>query len=696
MKKILSLLLLSSLNFCLAQKDDAAWQKAIDDPAASKLARPSAAQFKYQEQDRTLFIHFSTNTGTGKEYDLGGIPASSFNPKKLDTDQWCQAAKNMGAESIIFVAKHVGGFCLWQTETSDYSLKSSPWKNGRGDILKELSESCKKQGLGLGIYIYPGDMRWGAGIGSGGITKDPSKQKAYNQVLRTQWTECLSQYGTINELWFDGSCKIELRDIVRKYAPDAVVFQGPMASIRWPGSESGRLPYPAWNSLKKEDLATGVATVEHSNPDGDVWAPLESNTTLYDHNWFWSPENEHKRKSLNELIKTYYHSVGRGSLQLLNSTPNTDGLIPGGDMKRYKEYGDEITRRFSNPLAEIRGTGLTHALTFDKPTLVNQMMLMEDYRYGERIREFLIEGKDAQGIWHKLNTGSAVGRKRIIVFRERPLTALRLTITKNVGIPLLRSFKAYYVKDIGYDYLLEAPKAISIGKPATASHTHSAPYSAEKINNGNLKTRWSSSDTGTTCWVELDLQTHTYINHVSLRELSNRVKDFQIEYRGTKDEPWKIAYKDKGIGKHLNTSFPTVYGRYFRLHILKSTQGPTLWQFQLGEDENPHFVFHTLKSSDFRNGEAKLRLDISQYFTKPGPYKIAIQSKDGSDLEVLHFEPLYNNRPVLKELYKTIDTNRLFSINRTAQIVKGSKVEIKLHLRGKQVGEKLVIYPPNY
>ena len=673
-----------------------AWRKAINDPVAARLAKPTLAQYNYQELDRTMFIHFSTNTGTNREYDLGGIPASSFNPTKLDTEQWCQAAKNMGAKAIVFVAKHVGGFCLWQTTTTDYSIKSSPWKNGKGDILDELAKSCKKNDLDLGVYIYPGDMRWGSNIGSGGITKDPSKQEAYNKVLRTQWTECLTKYGKINELWFDGSCKVELKDIILKYAPNSVIFQGPMASIRWPGSESGMIPYPAWNSLSKADLASGVATVKHGNPDGGAWAPLESNTTLYDHNWFWSKKNESKRKSLKHLVKTYYHSVGRGSLQLLNSTPNTDGLIPKDDMKRYKEYGDEIKRRFSNPLAVTKGLGKTHTLTFSKPTLVNQVLLMEDYRYGERIRAFILEAKVAQGQWVKINTGSAVGRKRIIVFKERPITALRLTITKNVGTPLLRSFKAYFVKDIGYEYLLDVPKPISMGKPATASHTHSAPFGALKINDGNLKTRWSSTDHGTSCWVEIDFQKSAYINQVSLRELKNRVNGFQIEYRRTKTESWKVALEGEKIGTHFEASFPTVYGRYFRLNILNSKKGASLWEFNLTEAQYPSFVFHTLKSSDFINNEVNLRLDISKYFTKPGEYKIAIQTGSDSALQVLHFEALYNNRTILKEFYQTIEKDRLFSINRTAQIVEGSKIEVKLQLRGKVNEAKFIIFPPSY
>lgn len=680
------LLTLAAAMPCTA--DDAAWEEAIGDPAAAHLARPTPQQVRYQEQDRTLFIHFSLNTWTGREYDLGGISPEVFNPTRLDTDQWCQAALNMGAKGIVFVAKHVGGFCLWQTETTDYSLKSAPWKDGKGDILRELSESCRKFGLNLGIYIYPGDMRWGAGIGSGGRTRDPEKQEGYNKVLRQQWREVLTGYGPVNELWFDGSVRVPLEDIIREHAPDAVIFQGPLASIRWPGSESGKVPYPAWNSLKKADLARGTATAFHSDPNGDAWAPLECNTPLYDHKWFWSENNEKFRKSLDQLMEVYYKSSGHGTMLLLNATPNTDGLIPEGDMQRYKEFGDEINRRFSRPLAETRGAGAVHTLTFPEPTPVNHVVLREDYRHGERIREFVIESRDAYGVWQTVYTGSAVGYKHIGVFPEHPVTALRLTVTQHVGTPLVRAFQAFHVEGIStnsYD------RAVTEGKPATASHSYNARHGASRINDGHYRSRWASTDEGVPCWVEIDLGTAAYVNRVRMHEHTTRVEAFSIDYRSRDSDAWQTALSGQGIGRELERSFPTVYGRYFRLNITKASMGPTLWNWELFRDPAPRFVVHRLQP-----GEEELNLDITEYFTKPGPYKIVIRPREGAEIEVLHFEPFYNREKISEDIYRPLEPNRLYLINRTDQIVDSSTVQLQLRLRGDLAGGLLEILPPSY
>lgn len=277
------------------------------------LPKPTEVQYQWHERKRIMFIHFAPNTWTEKEQDDLSVTLDRINPSLLDTDQWCRAALAWGAKQILFVAKHTGGFCWWQTQTTDYSVRNTPYKNGQGDVLQELSESCRKFGLKLGVYIYPGDRNWGAMIGSGGKTQDPAKQEAYNEVFRTQLTEVLTRYGEMAKVWFDGSLVIDVSDILEKHAKNAVIFQGPQATIRWPGTESGKLFYPAWNTVKSEDLKTGVATQYHRDPDGDAWAPLEADTPLYDHFWFWSPTKAKKRKSVDELMDVYYKSVGMAS-----------------------------------------------------------------------------------------------------------------------------------------------------------------------------------------------------------------------------------------------------------------------------------------------------------------------------------------------------------------------------------------------
>ncbi len=418
---------------------------AIQDPS-----RPSKTQYLWHEQERIMFVCLDPCTWQGREYDNHTTPLSGINPARLNTDQWCETAKSWGAREILYVAKHTGGFCWWQTQTSEYSIRNTPYKGGRGDVLRELSESCRKYGLNLGIYVYPGDDTWGAGIGSGGRTADPSRQEGYNRVFRQQLTEVLSEYGHITEVWFDGSCIIDVNDILDKYASGSVILQGPKASLRWPGTESGKLFYPAWNTLKKSALDSGISTQYDDDPDGDAWAPLEADVTLYNHNWFWSPENEKKRRSLGELMGIYYKSAGYGGVLLLNSTPDTTGLIPSADVKLYSEFGKEISRRFDTPLTSIRDTaGVDLEIRMNTPVRVNHVILMEDYREGHHIREYQIEGLQGSE-WKLLAQGSAVGRMKIDPFQTVEVSAVRLKIKKYSARPLIRSFAVYNVADYNY------------------------------------------------------------------------------------------------------------------------------------------------------------------------------------------------------------------------------------------------------
>ncbi|MBJ6367696.1 alpha-L-fucosidase [Snuella sedimenti] len=429
-------------------------QKPVEDVI---LAKPSEIQYKWHEQERIMFLCLDPCTWQGREYDNHSTPLSEMKLSKLNTDQWCETALLWGAKEILFVAKHTGGFCWWQTETTNYGIKETPYKNGKGDVLKELSESCKKYGLNLGIYVYPGDDNWGAGIGSGGLTVDPSKQEAYNKVYRQQLTEVLTKYGEMIEVWFDGSCKIDVSDILKKHAKNAVIFQGPHASLRWPGTESGKLFYPVWNTVKSKDFNTGVSTQVHGDPNGDVWAPLETNTTLYDHYWFWSPIKEEKRISLDNLMECYYKSIGYGSVFLLNSTPDTTGLIPKADQKLYKAFGNEINRRFKTPLAFVENVkGTEVILELPSPQKINHVVTMEDYRQGHRIRKYRIEGF-VNGKWKELCSGQSVGRKKIDYFTGIKVSKIRLTVTKNVNTPLIRNLLVYFVED----FIPPPEKAIS-------------------------------------------------------------------------------------------------------------------------------------------------------------------------------------------------------------------------------------------
>lgn len=419
-------------------------------------AVPSDVQYRYHMQERILFIHFAPNTWQGQEYDDLSTPLSEINPAHLDTDQWCRAALSFGAREVLFVAKHVGGFCWWQTESSDYSVKNTPFRDGRGDVLAELAASCRKFGLNLGVYVYPGDAYFGAFLGGGGITRDPEKQQAYIDAYRIQLSEVLEQYGEMIEVWFDGSNRLPIGDIIERCANQSVIFQSPHATIRWCGTENGATPYPSFSTLDAAALATGLATARHSDPCGNVWADIECDVPLYTHKWFWSSTNEDLRKTVDELMLCYYRSVGRGAVLLLNASPNTDGLIPDGDMIRYREFGEEIAQRFDHPL-----TGETACyedgmcITFPCTQSVNHVRLAEDIRYGERVREYTVSVRQ-NGIWSEIAHGSMIGASRIEVFEDIPVDAIRVNVLQAAGQPMLTQFSVYHVTDVDIGALCEA------------------------------------------------------------------------------------------------------------------------------------------------------------------------------------------------------------------------------------------------
>lgn len=428
---------------------------------------PSAPQLQWQQKERIMFLHYSPAAWQGREYDNWSTPLEQIRLSAIDTDQWCEVAQSWGAKMIIFVAKHCGGFCWWQTQTSDYGIRNTPWMNGKGDVMKNISESCKKYGLDLGVYVYPGDEHWGAGIGSGGITEDPTKQEAYNAVYRQQLTELLTQYGPIREVWFDGNCHVQVEDLVKTLAPEAVVFQGKAASLRWVGNEDGYAPDPNWYTLSKEDLATGVATALHSDVNGDAYAPVEVDVPFLKnggHKWFWTPNADSLLMTGEQLMNLYYKSVGRGSVLLLNATPDTSGLIPESHVKVYQAFGREIASRFDKPLARTKGKTRELVIDLKNPTVVNHTILREDLASGQRVTAYRIEGTLDGKQWKLLYKGTSVGNKKIDYFPDATVKQIRVVVEKDKALPQLADFSVYRVKskleDIGKE---TKDKAVNVG-----------------------------------------------------------------------------------------------------------------------------------------------------------------------------------------------------------------------------------------
>lgn len=404
-------------------------------------ARPSPAQLAWHDCEIGMFIHFAPNTYTDQEYDDLSLPLEEFNPAALDTEQWADAAVAMGAKYIVLVAKHAGGFCLWQTDTTAYGVRCTPWRGGKGDVLADLAASCRKRDLKLGVYLSPQDCKHGAEVGGKCQTADA--QEAYNALYRAQLAEVLSRYGEIFEVWFDGNIVVPVGDILERYAPHAVVFQGPHASIRWVGNEDGVAPYPAWNAVAVEHARAGEATAEHGDPEGTVWLPNECDARMRS-TWFWNTKNADTLKSVDQLMDMYYRSVGHSAVLLLNHTPDPTGRVPDADVQRGAEFGAEIRRRFGTPLAQTAGRGVLLALTLESPSLVDHVVTMEDLAYGERVREYVIEGRVGPD-WRLLAQGTAIGHKKIDRFEPVSVTALRLRVTTAAAEPRIRRLAAYHV-----------------------------------------------------------------------------------------------------------------------------------------------------------------------------------------------------------------------------------------------------------
>jgi alpha-L-fucosidase len=408
------------------------------------LAVPTPQQAAWQDLELGMFIHMAPQTWQDKETDDLSTPASAMNPEKLDTDQWVRVAESMGARYIVFVAKHEGGFCWWPTATTDYSVKSSPWRAGKGDVLKDLAASCKQRGMKLGVYLSPQDRTHKVGVG--GKADDPTKQAEYEKLFRTQLEEVLSNYGEMVEVWFDGSLVFDVGDILAKHAPNAMVFQGPQATIKWVGNEDGVAPAAAWTTVKSGARKWGDYTARDGDPSGDRWLPNECDARMR-YTWFWRTDNAKTVKSVAQLMDMYERSVGRGGVLLLNNTPDRSGLIPAADAARAAEFGAEIARVYG-PGSAIASTSGKRSestqigLALPHPAVIDRAVIMEDITQGERVRSFQF-GAMVRGEWTPLAAGTFVGHKAILKFDPVKVEAVQLRVTDAVGKAMIRSFSVH-------------------------------------------------------------------------------------------------------------------------------------------------------------------------------------------------------------------------------------------------------------
>lgn len=421
--------------------------------------KPSPQQLTYQQEQLGAFIHFGPATYI--KSDMLAVPvADLFNPSKLDADQWVKTAQSFGAKHIVLTAKHHNGYCLWPTETTDYSVKQSPWKNGKGDVVGEFVKACRKYGVRVGLYVSGGDKHFGCTS-----TPDPQGERKlvgdinrYFPVFLEQLRELLTNYGEISYLWFDGAYDPfgwdvmdpetmkplgtafgdAIHAMVKHLQPGAVIMGGTRPDIRWSGSEQGWAAYPLWNVVKP-----GEGFSHWVGPQNAGWLPAEACLHTRD-TWFWVPDSDKTLRNMDFMTKTYFESIGRGANLLINMTPDTSGIIPPNEVKSLYEFGKKISSMFSHPLSQSNQNleGDTINLHMAEKNSVALIEIEEDIHNGQNIQQYKTEAYIA-GQWKTITSGLSIGRRRLEVIEPVETNQVRLIITKRSAEKKIRKFAVY-------------------------------------------------------------------------------------------------------------------------------------------------------------------------------------------------------------------------------------------------------------
>lgn len=430
---------------------------------ASRL-RPSDKQMAWQKRELTAFLHFGVNTFTNREWGDGTEDPCIFNPEHLDARQWVRTLKAAGFKQVILTAKHHDGFCLWQTATTDHSVASSSWRGGKGDVLAELRKACDEYGMKLGVYLSPWD-RNASCYGS----------DAYNDMFVAQLTELLTNYGKIDEVWFDGACGegpngkkqvydwSRFREVITRLQPDAVIaIQGD--DVRWVGNEAGLGRETEWSATALMPAiydgsteANEALSLNQMSPDLGSRNLLAKANTLY---WWpsevdvsirpgWFYHKTEQPKQLSELANIYVNSVGRNSVLLLNIPPTIDGLIASADSARLMQLKAWVDSSFADNLV-AKSCNKNRQAVLSGANTVNCVVLGENVANGQRVEEFEVVARK-NGVFTRIAKGTTIGHKRILTFDPIQTDQIILNVTSERGTAEISTFEAYNIllpKDI--------------------------------------------------------------------------------------------------------------------------------------------------------------------------------------------------------------------------------------------------------
>jgi alpha-L-fucosidase len=457
-------------------------------PPEPVLPLPSDRQLAWHDLEYYAFVHFNMNTFTNMEWGFGDESPELFNPTELDCRQWARVCKEAGMKGIILTAKHHDGFCLWPSEYTEHSVKNSPWKNGEGDVVRELAEACREYGLKFGVYLSPWDRNH----------PDYGKPE-YLTYFRNQLRELLTNYGDVFEVWFDGANggsgwygganeerRIDRKTyydwentykIVRELQPMACLFSDAGPDVRWVGNEEGWAMKTNWAPIRRDEFYPGspnYVELRTGHEDGTHWVPAEVDVSIRP-GWYYHPSEDHKVKTLPHLLDIYYNSIGRNASFLLNFPVDTRGLIHEKDVEQVMKLAGAVKADFANNLAlgkrvtatNIRGNSRKYKagnvtdgdsdtywatddniiessleINFRQPTEMNRFMVQEDIRLGQRIKKFKLEAL-VEGEWQLIASETTIGRKRILRFPNVTATKLRLSIEDAKASPVISNIEVF-------------------------------------------------------------------------------------------------------------------------------------------------------------------------------------------------------------------------------------------------------------
>jgi alpha-L-fucosidase len=430
--------------------------------AQTRRPVPTASQLAWQQDELAMFIHFGVNTFTNREWGDGKEDPAIFIPTKLDALQWARAANEAGFKAMVLTAKHHDGFCLWPTKTTRHSVASSPFRGGKGDVVREFVDACRLTGLKVGLYCSPWDRH------------EPTygDSPRYNDLFCDQLTELLTQYGPVHEVWFDGANgegpngRKQEYDWprfwahVRKLQPEAVMFSDAGPDIRWIGNERGVAGDTNWSTVDPSVVPvpgmSGDAVMkmlQDGDPAGSVWRPGETDVSIRP-GWFYHPAEDTRVKTVDQLVELYFTSVGRNSKLLLNVPPTPDGLLHQVDVERLIGMKRELNRHFSghqNAISDSSSEATmnpargVYNLKLMAPLPVSILDVREDITRGQVVSRYVIEGANGEA-WTTLARGTTVGYKRLHRIPTATVERLRLTVEEALGEPAGMELHAWHQK----------------------------------------------------------------------------------------------------------------------------------------------------------------------------------------------------------------------------------------------------------